>query len=60
LNGLDTVRYIHRGFENFYVNNFLSNVILGTIQLNQEKATTEMQRILYKAQAVNNPAVIDE
>lgn len=60
MNGLDTVRYIHRGFENFYVNNFLSNVILGTIQLNQEKATTEMQRILYKAQAVNNPAVIDE
>mgnify|MGYP000126449029 CR=1 FL=1 len=60
LNGLLTANSIRHNFVRFYAENYQSNMILSNIQLNQEKTTTEMQRILYKAQAMNDTSVIDE
>lgn len=60
LNGLYTANEIENSFEAFYADSFLSNMTLGKIQVNQEKASTEMQRILYKAEAMNDLTVIEE
>jgi methyl-accepting chemotaxis protein len=60
VNGLYTAGNLETNFKKFYSDNFYSNMILGKIQVNQEKASTEMQRIIYKAQAINDPTVIDE
>lgn len=60
INGLNTAGNLQKGFESFYTNNYLSNMILGEIRVNQEKTITEMQRILYKVEATHDRSVIDE
>lgn len=59
LNGLFTANELQKSFESFYANSFTPNMILGEIQVNQEKATTEMQRILYKTEVMQDSTVID-
>ena len=59
INGRYTAKNLQNSLETFYNDNFLSNLILGEIQVNQEKAVTEIQRILYKTEALHNPAVIE-
>lgn len=58
INGVFTLRGIHRSFQAFYEDSFVSNMILGEIQVNQQKASTEIQRILYKTQAMNDRSVL--
>lgn len=58
LNGLISIRNIQGSFEEFYNDRFVSNMLLGKIQVNQEKARTEIQRILYKSEAMQDRAVI--
>ena len=60
LNELFSGTDLQNNFEKFYSNRFLSNMLLATVQFDQEKITTEMQRILYKSQAMNDPTVIEE
>ncbi|NLY42612.1 MAG: methyl-accepting chemotaxis protein [Clostridiaceae bacterium] len=59
INGLRTANDLRNNFDNFYTNNFLGNMILSKIQLNQQKSTTEMQRILYKTKAMNDKSVFN-
>lgn len=59
INGMFTAREVQNSFEDFYTERFLSNMMLATIQLGQEKATAEMQRILYESQVTNDPTVIE-
>ena len=37
INGVFTLRGIHRSFQAFYEDSFVSNMILGEIQVNQQK-----------------------
>ena len=60
INGLFTSGDLQKSFEDFYVNNFTPNMILSEIQLNQEKSSTEMQRILYKTEAMKDMTIIEE
>lgn len=60
LNGLYTANNLQKSFEDFYADRFYPNMILGKIQVNQERASTEVQRILYKAEAMHDPTVIDK
>jgi len=60
MNGLFTANDLQASFEDFYTNCFVPNMTLGKIQVNQEKASTEMQRILYKVQAMHDMTIIDE
>jgi methyl-accepting chemotaxis protein len=58
INGVYISNELQNNFEDFYANQFLSNMTLGKIQVNQEKAGTEMQRILYKTEAMHDQDVI--
>ncbi|GFN34219.1 methyl-accepting chemotaxis protein [Tepidimicrobium xylanilyticum] len=58
--GLKTANDLQSNFEDFYVDSFLSNMIIGKIQVNQEKTRTEMQRILYKTEAMQDLNFLDE
>lgn len=60
INGMFTLRSMQLGFEEFYRERFVSNMLLGKLQVNQEKASTEMQRILYKSEAMQDRSVIQE
>jgi len=59
LNGLFTAGKIQQSFEEFYSTCFVPNMILSDIQLNQEKTVTELQRILYKSKAMDDPTIIE-
>ena len=60
VNGLFTAGDLQRSFENFYNNSFTPNMILGQIQVNQERSITEIQNILYKSKAMENSGVIEQ
>ncbi|SHI66742.1 methyl-accepting chemotaxis protein [Lutispora thermophila] len=60
INGLYTANELHKSLEDFYDNYFHANMILGKIQVNHEKATTEIQRIIYKTAVLQDEAVVDE
>ena len=59
-NGLYTANRLHNNLVDFYQDGFIPNTTLSQIQLNQEKATTEMQRILWKAETLQDQSVIEE
>lgn len=58
INGLFAVRNVQTTLERLYHERFISNMLLGKIQVNQEKVSTEMQRIVYKAEVLQDPTVI--
>lgn len=60
INGLLTASSLQGSFLDFYNDHFVTNMLLSEIQLNQEKVTTEIQRVLYKTQALQDPTVVDE
>jgi len=60
INGLLTASSLQGSFLDFYNDRFVTNMLLSEIQLNQEKVTTEIQRVLYKTQALQDPTVVDE
>lgn len=47
INGLLTASSLQGSFLDFYNDRFVTNMLLSEIQLNQEKVTTEIQRVLY-------------
>lgn len=59
VNGRFTAKNLQNSFETFYTDNFLPNIVLSEMQVNQEKAATEMQRILYKTEAMYDQNVIE-
>jgi len=59
-NGLFTANKLEDSFQKFYNDSFVPNMILSDLQANFEKSTTEMQRILYKTQAMDDMTVLDE
>lgn len=59
VNGRFTAKKLQNSFETFYTDNFLPNIVLSEMQVNQEKAATEMQRILYKTEAMYDQNVIE-
>ena len=59
LNGMFTARKLQNSFEEFYAQRFLPNAMVAKIQVNQEKTNTEMQRILYKTEAIHDLNVIE-
>ncbi|WP_128425623.1 methyl-accepting chemotaxis protein [Gudongella oleilytica] len=58
VNGLLTANQIQSNLDELYKNRLLPNMLLGKMQVNQEKASQEMLRILWKTQALQDPAVI--
>ncbi|SHJ40307.1 methyl-accepting chemotaxis protein [Thermoclostridium caenicola] len=60
MNGLITAVKIRINAESFYANNFLPNMMLGQIWVNQEKANAEVQRILYAPEAMGDRSIIDQ
>jgi len=59
VNGFVTASMIQKSFEAFYTDNFRPSMLLNKIQVNQEKANTELQRILYKPEATGDRSFID-
>ncbi|HHW66539.1 MAG TPA: methyl-accepting chemotaxis protein [Epulopiscium sp.] len=59
INGMFTAKNLQNNFEIFFNDNYLPNTILSEIQINQEKAVTEMQRILNKEDVIKDPNVIE-
>ena len=58
VNGLMNANAIYQYMEEMYRDRFVPNIILGKMQVNQMAAAIEMQRILYKAEALKDPTVI--
>jgi len=58
LNGLSTANELQDNFNSFYEDRFMSNMILGRIQVNQERASFEMQSILWESQIREDKSVI--
>lgn len=60
INGIFTHRGVHRSFRAFYEDSYSKNTILAEVQLNQAKASIEVQRILYKTQVLNDRTGLQE
>lgn len=60
MSGLIMAVGIRKDAESFYSDNFLPNMTLGQIWVNQEKANAEVQRILYAAEATGDRSIIDQ
>jgi len=60
INGLFTATDLQNSLEDFYAEYFVPNMILSEIQLNQEKSSTEMQRIVYETEATQDTSFLDE
>lgn len=59
VNELYTASDLQKSLENFYNDNYLANMMLNRIQLNHQKAVTEMQRILYKTEVMHDKTVVE-
>jgi methyl-accepting chemotaxis protein len=58
VNGLMTANQIQSNLDELYKDRFLPNMLLGKMQVDQEKASQEMLRILWKTEALKDPAVV--
>lgn|GEM_PF-1245056 len=58
INGLYTAYDLEHSFETFYNDSFLANTLLSELQLNQEKAATEMQKILYETVVMQDTSIM--
>jgi len=56
--GLRTADRIQDNLDGLYKERFIPNALLGKIQVNQERATQDMLRILWKTEALKDPVVV--
>ncbi|NSW92553.1 MAG: methyl-accepting chemotaxis protein [Firmicutes bacterium] len=58
VNGLLTANQIQSNLDELYKDRFLPNMLLGKMQVNQEKVSQEMLRILWETQALQDQTVV--
>lgn len=58
VNGLMNARTVHNNFDDMYNNNFIPNMLLGRMQVNQLSVGNEMVRILWEAEAMKDISVV--